>query len=882
MTIQGSAFPNYTHIPTRVPRWWWDVARVLSVGAMLALIVVLVVSPRQGLLIWWGIAVPVLPLVWLLMAGLWRNICPLAAVNQVPRRTGLSLSRTAPATWTKYAPAVGMTVFFGMVASRPLLFDRSGVATAVAMGTTLLGAFLGGVLLKGKSGWCSSVCPLLPVQRLYGQAPLAVIPNSHCQPCVGCTKNCYDFNPKIAWLADVNDPDERWSGLRVLFAGAFPGVVVAYFTTPPSASAAEVYARFVLALAASIGTYVALRTLLAVSDVKMTALYAAIAISLFYWWASAVLADSIFGNPEHLTIWLLRAGVIACALAFVRNAFRTEVSFLKERDSVGDGGSIVRFGGASSLNAIRDFRKGGVEVMIEPNSARILATPGKSLLEVAEGSGLTLESGCRMGVCGADPVCIVKGMENLSAPSREEAATLGRLGLSDTMRMACSARVHGPVTMNLKPDRADVPRAARIEGFTYDPKVGKVVILGNGIAGVTAADHLRRRHPECSIDIVAAEPYPLYNRMGISRIIYGRSAMAGLTLLPDSWYESNDITAWLNTRAVAIDRDGRRVSLGTGESLAYDRLVIATGARSFIPPLEGFGIDGTFALRSAGDAFSIREYSQRNGCHRAAIAGGGLLGLEAAVALSKIGLKVTVLDRHKWLLSRQLDQRGAQLLQAYLGGLGLTVLLNASCAELRGEGKLEEIALDDGRTVEAEMILVAAGIVPDIALAQEAGLDTARGIVVDDLMRTSDPLIYAVGDTAEHGGRVFGLWPTAVEQAEVAGEAIAGGTRTFTGTVPVTLLKVAGIDVLSCGRIEESGTDGEEVIIHDDRSGKRYTKLLLADGRLEGAIVVGHSVEGAVELGAAVKEHREMGAHIERLRAGDLHVTRLLASIAEA
>ncbi|MFF0220290.1 FAD-dependent oxidoreductase [Streptomyces vinaceus] len=873
MAVQGSVFPNYTQIPTHVPRWFWDLARVVSVGGVLALIVVLVVRPAQGLRIWWGIAVPLLPLVWLLMAGLWRNICPLAAVNQVPRRTGISLSRPAPAKWTKYAPAAGMTVFLVMVASRPLLFDHSGPATAAALGATLVGAFLGGVLLKGKSGWCSSVCPLLPVQRLYGQAPLAVVPNAHCRPCVGCAKNCYDFNPKIAWLADVHDADERWSGLRILFAGAFPGVVVAYFTTPSAASAGEVCARFLIALAASVGSYAVLRTLLGASHPKMTAVYAAVAISLFYWWASEVLVSSIFGNAGHWAAWLVRAGVIVGALAFLRRSFKTEASFLKERDSEDEDTSIVRFGGASSLNAIRGARQDGVEVVIEPSSARTLTKPNTSLLEVAEGSGIAIESGCRMGVCGADPVCIVSGMENLSAPGPEETATLERLGLSSHMRMACSARVRGPVTMDLKPDRAAAPRPARVEGFTYDASVGRVVILGNGIAGVTTADHLRRRHPDCSIDIIAAEPYPLYNRMGISRIIYGRSAMGGLTLLPDAWYETNGITAWLNTRAVAIDRDRREVRLGTGETLSYDRLVIATGARAFIPPLEGFGIDGTFALRSAGDAFSIREYSQRNGCDEAAVAGGGLLGLEAAVALSKIGLKVTVLDRNEWLLSRQLDRRAAQLLQAYLGGLGLTVLLEASCTQLRGSGKLEEIALADGRTVEAEMVLVAAGIVPDIELARAAGLDTARGVVVDDLMRTSDPLIYAVGDSAEHDGKVLGLWPTAVEQAEVAGQAIAGGTRAFTGAVPVTLLKVAGIDVLSCGRIEESGRDGEEVIIHDDRSGNRYTKLLVADGHLEGAIVVGHSVEGAGELGAAVREHREVGARIERLRAGDLDLT---------
>ncbi|MFF4369294.1 2Fe-2S iron-sulfur cluster-binding protein [Streptomyces sp. NPDC001594] len=153
--------------------------------------------------------------------------------------------------------------------------------------------------------------------------------------------------------------------------------------------------------------------------------------------------------------------------------------------------SIVRFGGATSLDAIRDFRQGSVEVVIEPGSDRVLTKPDTSLLEVAEGSGISMEPGCRMGVCGADPVCVVKGMENLSAPTREETATLERLGLSHDVRMACSARVHGPVTVNLEPDRAEAARSARVAGFTYDRSVGKVVVLGNGIAGVTTADHLR-------------------------------------------------------------------------------------------------------------------------------------------------------------------------------------------------------------------------------------------------------------------------------------------------------------------------------------------------------------------------------------------------------
>src|SRR3712207_2423964 len=235
-----------------------------------------------------------------------------------------------------------------------------------------------------------------------------------------------------------------------------------------------------------------------------------------------------------------------------------------------------------------------------------------------------IESGCRMGVCGADPVCVKEGMEHLSAISDDERSTLDRLGFADSTRMACCARVEGPVTMALKPERPKVPdlSRSRIADFAFDRSIQRVVVLGNGIAGVTAADHLRRRHPLAQIDLVAEEPHHLYNRMGIGRLIYGRSAMQGLYLNPDAWYDERSITPWLNTRARKIDRLTREVVLGTGEKLPYDRLILATGSRSFVPPIAGFGVPGTFVLRPAGDALDLRAFAPRHGARRAAVAGG--------------------------------------------------------------------------------------------------------------------------------------------------------------------------------------------------------------------------------------------------------------------
>src|SRR6266545_2719086 len=253
MAVEADPFPSYTQMPTRVPRWLWDVARLLSVAALLFIVVLLVNSPKDGLKLWWGLLVPCLPLVWFVVPGLWRNVCPLAAVNQVPRRTNASFARTAPWWWTEYAPVVGILALLAAVASRPVLFNSSGLATATLIGGALVLALVGGIVFKGKSGWCSSLCPMLPVQRLYGQTPFVTVPNSHCQPCVGCTKNCYDFNPRVAWLADLHDENEHWTAYRLFFTSAFPGIVIAYFTIPSGQSTWEIYTRFLVAIAVGVG-----------------------------------------------------------------------------------------------------------------------------------------------------------------------------------------------------------------------------------------------------------------------------------------------------------------------------------------------------------------------------------------------------------------------------------------------------------------------------------------------------------------------------------------------------------------------------------------------------------------------------------------------------
>ena len=226
-------FPNYTQMRQTLPIKVWHVLRVVSVLCALALIVTLFVSPKLGLSLWWGYTVPVLPLMFFAAPGLWRNICPMAALNQTPRLLRFSRGLTLPERFKEYAYVLGMAAFFVLVATRRVLFNQNGFATGLLLLAMLGIAFVGGVVFKGKGGWCSSgVCPLFAVQRVYGQTPFAVIPNSHCQPCVGCAKNCYDFNPRVAYLADMTDDDPRYSGYRKFFVGAFPGLILGFYQVP--------------------------------------------------------------------------------------------------------------------------------------------------------------------------------------------------------------------------------------------------------------------------------------------------------------------------------------------------------------------------------------------------------------------------------------------------------------------------------------------------------------------------------------------------------------------------------------------------------------------------------------------------------------------------
>jgi nitrite reductase (NADH) large subunit len=516
---------------------------------------------------------------------------------------------------------------------------------------------------------------------------------------------------------------------------------------------------------------------------------------------------------------------------------------------------------------------GEVSIAFKPGPT-VLAKIGEALLDVAEASQVPIESGCRMGMCGSDPVRILEGEENLSPMRSAERRTLERLGLAAGCRMACVARVQGPAVVDPQPgidtgpasDRSQLSAGAHVDS-SLQRAIRRVVILGAGVAGITAAEELRRVLPDAELALVGDEPYDFYNRMAITRLVSEAASIESLYLNRRDWPDSRRVDFRRGVAAAAIDRANREVETEDGERFPYDRLVIATGARPFVPPIEGFGAVGSFVLRTIDDAVQMQQHIRRWRCRAAVVVGAGLLGLEAAYNIAQLGVRVFVLDRGPWPLSRQLDEQAGGLLWEMLQDLGIELLPSTEARRVLADERVTGVELLDASSIEAQLCLVSTGIQPNAQLAHAAGLEVALGIAVDDGMLTSDPNVFAVGDVADHGGRCYGLWPASVEQAQVAVRNMLGGEAAYRLTAPPARLKVPGIDLLSIGAVDAKGGDSRTIVV-SEHGARRYRKLIVEDGRLAGAIVLGRP-ELFDAVTQAVEARLDIGSDLETLEHGD-------------
>jgi nitrite reductase (NADH) large subunit len=368
-----------------------------------------------------------------------------------------------------------------------------------------------------------------------------------------------------------------------------------------------------------------------------------------------------------------------------------------------------------------------------------------------------------------------------------------------------------------------------------------LVVIGNGMAGCRAVEEILARDPHrFKVTIFGAEPHVNYNRIMLSPVLAGEKTFDEIVINDRSWYADHGIDLIVSDPVTAIDRAARTVTARSGKQVGYDRLLIATGSDPFIIPVPGHDLPGVISFRDMHDVDTMVHAAALGG--DAVVIGGGLLGLEAAHGLTLRGMKVTVIHLMDTLMERQLDESAGWLLKTALEGRGQTILTGANTAEIYGEGKVEGIRLKDGRDIPASLVVMSAGIRPNIALAKAAGLEINRAILVDDHMVTSDPAIMAVGECVEHDGNVYGLVAPIWEMCRSLADALVASPSGYRGSVTSTKLKVAGLDVFSAG--DFSGGEGCEDIVLRDASRGVYKRVIVKDNRVVGAVLYGDTGDG--------------------------------------
>ncbi|HIJ87861.1 MAG TPA: FAD-dependent oxidoreductase [Desulfuromonadales bacterium] len=396
--------------------------------------------------------------------------------------------------------------------------------------------------------------------------------------------------------------------------------------------------------------------------------------------------------------------------------------------------------------------------------------------------------------------------------------------------------------------------------------IQRIVILGGGIAGLTAAAEARRQAPHTSITLVSREQSLPYYRLNLTRFLAGDISESELQIESGQWFEEHAIQ-YVHAEATALDREQKQVRLRDGRLLDYDRLVLTNGAHPFIPPFPGATRDGVTVLRTLEDARAILQ-RLRPGMQLVCI-GGGLLGLETAGALARQGATVTVVEGFASLLPRQLPPRAGSLLRQRLEAQGMTVFCGETVKELVGDESVQGVLLESGRLLPADLVVVAAGVRPNSYLARQAGLTVHRGIVVDDRLISSDPSILAAGDVAEHRGMLYGIWPAGYAQGAVAGCNAGGGTALFGALAASTRIKVLDVDLFSCGQIHPE--DASTTVYESEHDGV-YRAIYCCDGQLTGAVLYGDTagagrLKEIVESGRQISEFPELAELFPRLAA---------------
>jgi len=375
----------------------------------------------------------------------------------------------------------------------------------------------------------------------------------------------------------------------------------------------------------------------------------------------------------------------------------------------------------------------------------------------------------------------------------------------------------------------------------------KLVLIGNGMAGIRCLEEILALAPDAfDVTVIGKEPTPNYNRIQLSKVLQGGTSLQDILLNDWSWYTERGIRLLAGETAVRVRTGERAVETSSGLHVGYDKLILATGSSAFVPPLPGAGKPGVMAFRTIDDCRQIMEAAAKY--RKAAVLGGGLLGIEAARGLLNLGMEVEVVHNSPYLMNRQLDRISADLLRSALEEQGMRFRLGKTTTRIFGRKRAEGLLFSDGTKLEADLIVLSVGISPNVAFAKASGIETNRAVIVNDYMETNVPDVYAVGECAEHRGIAYGLVAPLYEQGKVLAKVVCGlETEPYLGSMPYAQLKVAGINVFSAGVVREG--DASTVLQAYDGLRGTYKRVAADNGRISGVILYGDTDEAQSLLG---------------------------------
>ncbi len=865
-------FYNYLEVPRKMPRILLFILRIFSLVGIGGFLFTLYRFPDLGNLILWGIIIPLLPLLIFIAPGMWRNICPAASLNQIPRKLKLGLKLKLGGQARTWSYLIASIMFFILILVNLVESEVQYDYSLMIVSVFLIAGFLMGFIFEGKGGWCGTFCPFSPLERVWGSTPILNSRNGFCKSCVGCQKNCMDFNPRAAFISDLYDVDSSYRNVRVLFMVFLPGFFAGLFFPPlaPSIFGVSLIGNIFAFSLISVGVFHLIRAYLPISPYRVAHVYVLISFGIFYYGmlpqilANITLLETAITNDyikmtlsmfseEYLTLYYIFIGFLMVLSLFISIVHELRFTL------IGTLPSVFRVNVDKLLRSIKEFTD-GMMVSEETNELSFSIFEGQTLLNALENAEFHIESGCRMGICGSDPVAITENEDNLSPITPEEADTLSRLGLLGHARLACMTTVTGSVGIsmdcfsnhakdlataqksNIGWGMLDIPERQK---HSDDPLRGrKVVVLGNGVAGMSTVQYLRRLSPGVEITVATNEIYPFYNRMGLVKLLENRLySVDNMILLPPDWYEQSRIQQMLNTKISRINLESKTVYHGQhSDKIEYDILVLALGAKPHTPDIQGIALEGSFTVRSMEDMTEINNYIQKSRVKKITVVGGGWQGIEIATMLRKRNYEITLVHAYENLLNKLGNPKASQILKDFLiNQIRLNVECQTGVSRISGQSNVEKVHLtQQDKTVSTDLCIFSTGVEGNADFVSKSAIRCGQyGIRINRKMETSEEGIYAIGDCAEILEEPIGLWGTAMEMGKVAALNIAGQPTEFDPDMCLLprILKIPQIDFRCFGKTTP-GSEDRMFEGHDPVSNKYWSVIVNGNNYMIGGIFI--------------------------------------------